>query len=536
MEKTMKCFFLIVSILLFSTLFFCKQTDSKSKDKNGNDRFGGRIIIGVNNDVETLNPIFTESALSQEIVHLMLLGLADLDENSEFKPELAESWESSRDFLELTYYLRKDAQWSDGHPVTAEDVKFTYDLLMDTLVASPRQSSCDFIRKVTIVDSYTVKFNFTEAYPTQIFDTAGEILPKHILEIVNRKDIKNHNFGRDPVASGPFKLKKWVSQQYLELEPNEKYFGRRAYLDQIIFKIIPDKTNLLMQLKSGEIDMVSDVPASEIEGIKNSKNGFTVYQVDGRVYYYIGYNEKNPLFSDKNIRRALTKALNRNKIIEALLYGYGRPCLGPLAPMVKWAFNEDVKEIAYDPNEARNELKKAGWKDRDGDRILDKNGKKFEFTLSCATGNQLKADVAVITQEELRKIGIKVNIDMLEWTTFIDQIQSKNFDACVNGWSTPYYVDPTPVFHSGSTDLFNFISYVNPKVDQLIEKGRVEMDQRKSAEIWKEFHKIIYDDQPYTFLFWIDQAVAVKEKYKNVTPLALSSVYDLENWYIGSDN
>jgi peptide/nickel transport system substrate-binding protein len=307
-------------------------------------------------------------------------------------------------------------------------------------------------------------------------------------------------------------------------------------LDRVIFKIVPDKTNLLMQLKSGEIDMVGNIPASEIESLKNSNNGLTVYQVDGRVYYYIGYNEKNSLFADREIRRALTMALDRNKIIDALLYGNGRPCLGPLAPMVKWAYNENVKDIAYNPETTKAVLKKAGWKDSDGDEILDKNGKKFEFTLSCATGNQLKADVAVIVQEQLKKIGIKVNIDMLEWTTFIDHIQSKNFDACINGWSTPYYVDPTPVFHSGSTDLFNFISYSNPKVDELIEKGRIEMDQQKAAGIWKEFHKIIYEDQPYTFLFWIDQAVAVKDKYKNVNPLALSSVYDLENWYIGSDN
>ena len=532
----MKYLILIISILLSVTLFSCKQNDNNSQGKTGDDRFGGRIIIGVSNDVETLNPIFSESALSQEIAHLLLLGLADLDENSEFKPELAESWDSSEDFMKLTYHLRKDAIWSDGQPVTAEDVKFTYDLLMDTLVASPRQSACDFIKNVTIIDSNTVTFEFTEAYPTQIFDTAGEILPKHILEKVDRKEIKNHDFGRNPISSGPFKFKKWVSQQYLELEPNEKYFGRCAYLDQVIFKIVPDKTNLLMQLKSGEIDMVSDVPVAEIESIKSGKSGLTVYQVNGRVYYYIGYNEKNPLFSDRNIRRALTMAMDRNKIIEALLYGYGRPCLGPLAPMVKWAFNEDVKEIVYDPAAAKDELKKAGWDDHDGDGILDKNGKKFEFTLSSATGNQLKADVAVITQEQLGKIGIKVNIEMLEWTTFIDQIQGKNFDACVNGWSTPYYVDPTPVFHSGSTEMFNFISYHNPKVDQLIEKGRVEMDQQVAAETWKEFHKIIYDDQPYTFLFWIDQAVAVKNTYKDVKPLALSSVYDLENWYIGTDN
>lgn len=529
----MKQIYVFTLILILFFLFYCNQNDNKvTLDKNTNGHNGGSIIIGVSNDVETFNPIFSESSLSQEIAHLMLLGLADLDENSEFKPELAKSWESSEDYTKLTYHLRKDTKWSDGKPLTAEDVKFTYDLLMDTLVASPRQSACDFIKNVTVVDSYTVTFEFTEAYPTQIFDTAGEILPKHILEKVDRKEIKNHEFGRMPVASGPFKLKKWVSQQYLELVPNENFYGRRAYIDQVIFKIVPDKTNLLMQLKSGEIDMVSDLPAAEIEPIKNEKNELNVYQVDGRVYYYIGYNEKSEMFNDKTVRQALTMAMDRNKIIEALLYGYGRTCLGPLPPMVKWAFNDKVKEIEYNPIKSKEVLKQAGWEDRDGDGILDKDGRKFEFSLCSATGNQLKADVAVIVQEQLSKIGIKVNIEMLEWTTFIDQIQGKNFDACINGWSTPYYVDPTPVFHSVSTEMFNFISYANPKVDQLIEKGRVEMDQEIAAGIWKEFHQILYDDQPYTFLFWIDNAVAVKTKFKNVKPLALSSVYDLENWYI----
>lgn len=528
--------FFILILIIFLLIYCDKNDDDATLDKMKNGRYGGSITIGVSNDVETLNPIFSESALSQEIAHLMLLGLADLDKNSEFKPELAESWQSSEDYLKLTYYLHKDLKWSDSNPISAYDVKFTYDLLMDTLVASPRQSACDFIKSVTIVDSYTVTFEFTEAYPTQIFDTAGEILPKHILENVDRKEIKNHEFGRMPVASGPYKLKKWISQQYLELVPNENFYGKRAYLEQVVFKIVPDKTNLMMQLKSGEIDMVSDLPVAEIESVKDNKSGLNIYQVDGRVYYYIGYNEKNTLFSDKAVRRALTMAIDRNKIIEALLYGYGRPCLGPLAPMVKWAFNDKVEAIEFNPENATKELQKAGWKDSNNDGVLDKNGKKFEFTLSSATGNQLKADVAVIVQEQLSKIGIKVNIDMLEWTTFIEQIQGKNFDACVNGWSTPYYVDPTPVFHSGSTEMFNFVSYANPKVDELIEKGRVEMNQKVAAGIWKEFHQILYEDQPYTFLFWIDNAVAVKTRFKNVTPLALSSVYDLENWYIDTEN
>ena len=269
----------------------------------------GTIIIGIKGDVDSFNPLFGESVSAQEITHMMLLGLADLNDKSEFAPEIASSWKQSEDYLKLTYYLRKDALWEDGIPITANDVKFTFDLLMDTTVASPRQSYTEFIKKVTVVDSYTVTFEFTEAYPAQIFDTAGEILPRHILEKADRKTLNTNDFGRHPLASGPFKLNKWVSQQYIELVPNENYFGDQPLLKKVIFKVVPDNTNLLMQLESGEIDMMAGIPPSEVERIKNKNKNIEVYQVSGRLYYYIGYNNKNELFKNADVRRALTMAV-----------------------------------------------------------------------------------------------------------------------------------------------------------------------------------------------------------------------------------
>jgi peptide/nickel transport system substrate-binding protein len=492
---------------------------------------GGTIIIGISGDVDTFNPLYAETASAQEISHLFLLGLADLDENSEFSPELAKEWKQSEDYLKLTYYLREDAVWSDGIPITAEDVKFTYDLLMDTIVASPRQGFTEFIKDVIVEDAHTVTFEFTEAYPAQIFDTAGEVLPKHILENVDRASLRTHEFGRNPVSSGPFKLSKWVAQQYIEVTPNEKYFKGKANLDKIIFKIVPDNTNLLLQLQSGEIDMMAGIPPAEIDNLKNENDDINVYQVSGRLYYYIGYSQKNTLFQNVNVRRALTMAIDRDKMIQALLYGYGSKCLGPLPPIVKWAYNEDVEEIPHDLQQAKQVLANEGWTDSDKDGFLDKNGRTFEFSLMVSTGNQVKTDVAVIVQNQLTQLGIKVNIQTLEWTNFLDHLQALDFDACVGGLSSSYYIDPTPVFHSSATNMFNAVSYANPEVDRLIESGRQEMDQKKAAETWKKFQELVYYDQPYTFLFWLDKAVGVNKKFKNVTPLSLSSIYNIENWY-----
>ncbi|MFQ6112481.1 MAG: peptide-binding protein [bacterium] len=525
------CLTLSGYVIFSATEDFGPETSSPSSRPN----YGGTLIIGVNSDVDTFNPLFAETALSQEITHLLLLGLADLNEDSEFVPELATSWESSEDYLKLTYHLRKDAVWSDGVPITAEDVKFSFDLLMDSTVASPRQGVAEYIKSVRVNDLHNVTIEFTKAYPDQMFDTAGEILPKHILEKVDRGSLRSHKFGRNPLSSGPFVLKKWVSQQYIELAPNEKFFGGRPYLDRVILKIVPDNTSLLLQLQTGEVDMMVGVPPGEVDRLLEKNPGIKIYPVSGRVYYYIGYNLKNPLFSSTEVRQALTMAIDRQGIINALLYGYGRPCFGPLPPMVAWAYTEEVDEIPYDPKSAKTRLAREGWLDHDGDRWLDKEGHKFAFTLKTNAGNQLRSDVAVIVQDQLRRLGIDVEIQTVERATLIQELRSRNFDAYMGGWSTSLNIDPRPIFHSSAVNLFNFISYANPRVDRLIEIGREEMDHSEAAKIWKEVQELIYHDQPYTFLFWKDRVVAINERFKNVTPIPLSAFYGLENWYLTSD-
>jgi len=201
---------IFLSTLLWgSVLFFTNQNlTAKNAPISAKPGYGGAIVIGITGTVDSFNPLFNESSAAQEITHLMLLGLADLNDKSEFVPELASSWEHSTDYLQLTYKLRKDAVWSDGVPITAEDVKFTFDLMMDSTVASPRQGTTEYIKKVVVKNSHTITFHFTKAYPDQIFDTAGEILPKHLLENVDHTTLRSHKFGRNPISSGPFIFKK----------------------------------------------------------------------------------------------------------------------------------------------------------------------------------------------------------------------------------------------------------------------------------------------------------------------------------------
>ena len=490
------------------------------------------IRIGVSGDVDTFNPLFIESKLGLEIADMMFLGLADLNEQSRWEPELATSWESSADHLRLKFNLRKDAVWADGEPITAEDVRFTFELKRDKRTGTPRLGETELIEDVVVDDPHTVTFIFKEAYPEQMFDAAGEVLPKHIFAHSDRAALRAHAFGRQPLASGPFKLKKWVSQQYIALVPNENYFGDKPLLEQVIFKIVPDEANLLLQLQTGQIDMLLDVPIKEIERLKKRNSELAFHRISGRTYYYIGYNESNSLFSDRVVRRALTMALDRPRIIKALLKGYGQPCYGPIPPIIAWAYTEEVEKIPYDVRAAKKLLARAGWQDSDGDGWLDKNGKTFSFQLLTNTGNQVRADLAVIVQSQFKKIGVKAEIHSAEWTAYLDRLREPGLEAYLGGWGAAFNVDPTPLFHSKSTDLFNYVRYANPEIDALIEKGRNELDPRKAAKIWQIFQKKLYADQPYTFLFWKEKVVAVNRRFARVHPIALSSLYDIEKWYV----
>lgn len=530
--KDIRTWFVLGLCLVVVLVYACGERQQQGRESGGTKSQGGTLVVGISGDADSFHPLVSEELTSEEIRDLILLGLADINDKLDFEPELAESWEFSKDHLELTFHIAKNAVWADGRPITAEDIRFSYELYGDTVVASPRSDYLEFIRDVVAVDDKTVKFVFSKAYPDQVLESSLEIVPRHVLEQVDRQEMRTADFGRDPLCSGPFKLENWIPQQQIELVANETYFRGRPYLDKIIFKIVPDRTNLLIQLKTGEIDMMDDVPPLEAQSLMDKHSDIGVYPIRGRLYYFVAWNNANPLFQSKRVRQALTMAIDRQEIIDNLLYGFGKPCTGPIPPILEWAYNSRVKPFAFDPQKAKQMLAEEGWKDRDGDGWLDKDGTPFEFTVKTNMDNQVRVDALTMIQDDLKEIGVKVTPRLLEWTVYVNDVFGGNFEACIAGWSARLSPDPTAVFHSKSTDQFNFVSYANPRVDQLIESGRVEFDRDKAQKIWYEFQELIYSDQPYTFLFWFDRIVAIHKRFHDVHPAPISAFYQLDKWWV----
>jgi peptide/nickel transport system substrate-binding protein len=271
-----------------------------------------------------------------------------------------------------------------------------------------------------------------------------------------------------------------------------------------------------------------------------------IYSQPSLGYTYIGYNLKNPIFQDKRVRQAFTHAINREEIVQYVLYGLGTVATGPF-PNHLWYCNPNVKPLPYDPQKARQILSEVGWKDTNGDGILDRDGKPFTFTLITNSGNDTRRDVGVLVQRQLREIGIDVTFELYEWSVFLKNfVNAKHFDACVLGWSLSVDPDAYEIWHSSQIERgFNFISYQNPEVDRLWEEGRKEYDVEKRKQIYWRIHELIADDQPYTFLYVplgmaalqkkfqiLEKDVAGKEALRSIQMEKAGLLYDLVKWQV----
>lgn len=405
----------------------------------------------------------------------------------------------------ITFHLRKGVLWHDGAPFTAEDVKFTYEKIMDEKTNTTRRSDYELVQNLEIPDPYTVRIRYKQPFSPSLETWAMGVIPKHILE---NEDVNTASFNRQPIGTGPFKFKEWLSDQKITVVANKGYFRGPPNLDQITMRIIPESSLREMEFMVESIDYYG-VEAHQYRRFSLDED-FKVYMTPAYGYTYIGWNMKVPLFADKRVRRALTYAINRQEIVDYLLYGLGRIATGPY-PHHMWYYNHDVKPLEYDPEKAKMLLKEAGWEDTDGDGFLDKEGKRFKFTLITNNGNTLRKNTAELVQRQLKEIGIEVEIALYEWSVFLsNKINPRDYEACVLGWSLGLDPDQYQIWHSSQAEKgLNFVYYNNSEVDRLIEAGRSEYDHEKRKEIYHKIHFLIAEDQPYTFLFMPESTPAL---------------------------
>jgi len=358
------------------------------------------------------------------------------------------------------------------------------------------------------------------------------VIPKHLLE---GKDINTDPFNRHPIGTGPYRLKEWIAGQKLVLESNERYFEGRPNIDQYLYRIIPDSSTMFQELLSGGVDMMGLNPLQFLRKseTRRIRENYRKFRYPANAFTYMGYNLKSPLFADKKVRQALAYAIDRQSIIDGVLMGIGRPCTGPFS-YVSWAYNPKVQPYPYDPKRAMRMLEETGWKDVNGDGILEKDGRPFHFTILTNQGNGERIRASEIIQQNFKKVGIDAKIRVMEWQAFLEQIDKRSFDAIILGWSMSRDPDLYDIWHSSKTGKgeYNFIGYNNPEVDRLLVQGRRVFSVEERKKIYYRIHEILADEQPYAFLYVPDATPIVHKRFKGIEVAPLGIMYNFNQWYV----
>ncbi len=423
----------------------------------------------------------------------------------------------------IEFFLRPGVKFHDGHEVTAEDVKFTYEAIVNPKNLSPRIPDYEPVQQVEVIDPLTVRIIYKRLYSPAISKWQMQILPAHLLnaralarEAVKRgKDpavftMRQSNFSRHPIGCGPFVFDQWKSDRHIRLKRFDDYWEGPPNYHQYVMRIIPDTLTQEMEFYAGTVDNYAVQPHQVARLIRDER--FQHFSGTAFGYSYIAYNMRRPPFDDPRVRRALGMAIDTQKIIDYVLYGQGEPITGPFIKQTDF-YNRNIAPLPYDPQGALKLLAEAGYtKGRDG--YLQKNGKRLAFTLITNNGNALRKAILAIAQDAWKKIGVRVETDLLEWSVFVQKrIDQLDFDALVLGWSMPIVPDPYQVWHSSQTGKFqlNFVGFSDPEADDLIIKIRQEYDHDRQVAYCHRLHEIIARAQPYTFLY-VGRWTAVLDK------------------------
>ena len=501
--------------------------------------YGDTLVTASIADAHNLIPWLAGDGASISVANLILNSLLGYDGDYELYGDLAERWDVSDDGLTLTFHLREGVKWQDGAPFTADDVMYTYERLIDPDTPTPYSEAYKQVKSAEVIDPFTFHVTYDKPYCPALESWTLAIVPKHLLErqLSGETEISKVPLTREPVGTGPYRIKAWKSQERIELISNHDYFMGRPWIERWVTRIIPDTATQFLQLKSGGIDEMGLTPMQWTRQTATAvfKGAFNKFKYPVNSYTYMGFNLKDPRFKDRRVRQAISYAIDRKELVEGVLLGLGVPGVSPYVPSTRW-FNAGLEAYPHDPEKAKRLLAEAGWTDSDGDGVLDKDGKPFRFELMTNNGNAERRKTATIIQQRLDKIGIRVSIRELEWAALInDFIDKKKFDAIILGWGIGLDPDQYDIWHSSKTGPkeFNFISYENNEVDRLLEDGRRRCGPEERKAIYDRLQEIMWEDQPIVFLYVPYALVTVHKRFHGIElkPGGISDRW-WNNWYV----
>jgi len=526
---------------------------------------GDWLVSHILSDPESLNPLTSTDAGSSNILGYIFDSLLDRQPQTlELRPQLATARpQISDDKLTYTFTIRRDAHFQDGKPLTGRDLLFSLKAIKNPWVNAPsRRVYYQSLAQAELVDDYTLRLVAQEPYFRNEGQLGGfPVLPKHyydpegLLDDVSMAELVtmrpgdpageaspqaararqfaerfNTSFARNPMGSGPYKFHSWKTGQEVVLQRDPSHWGLgkegidQPYIDQRTSRVFNNPDAALVALKAGEIDAMSLTP---IQHLKQSSGGrfdkqFVKHLYFAPSYTWIGWNNARPIFSDSRVRQAMTYLTNRKQMVKTILFELGEVVDGPIY-LFRPEYDTTLFSHPYDPQKAAQLLGEAGWKDTDGDGILDKviDGQKvpFRFEIKFNSGNETRKSVALTLQDELKKHSIDASVRQLDWTIYLDEVRHHKFDAIVLGWGMPAIEpDEYQVWHSSQADNkgSNVISFKHARADALLEEYRRTFDPEKRIELYREFQQILNQEQPYTFLFIQKSILTVDRRFQNV--------------------
>jgi peptide/nickel transport system substrate-binding protein len=538
-----------------------KVSDARpaAEQVSGKPVTGDWLVIHSLSDPEQLNPLTSSDASSSEVNQYIFESLLTREPRTlEFKPYIAEARpEISNDKLSYTFKIRRDVHFQDGRPVTGEDVLFSLKVIKCPLVNAPfLRVYFNSVIDAQLLDPYTIRFVTKERYflNESVLGQEIKILPRHyydpdnLLKNVSVRDLLkdpsqlnenvkkfadnfNKNYNRNPMGSGPYKFHLWKTGQEIELVRDPNYWGTgqpgidQAYLDRLKFRVVNNMDAALVRLKSGSLDYMEVLqPVQHVRGTNSERfnREFKKYEYYAPTYSYIGWNNNHPIFRDKRVRQAMTYLTDRKQIVKSVLFGLGEVVDSHIY-FFRPEYDKSLRSYPFDPQKALALLNEAGWRDTDGDGVLDKviDGKRvpLRFEIKVNSGNAVRKSVALVLLDELKKHGIAASVRELDWTIFLNDVKNHQFDAVVLGWQmSTTEPDAYQVWHSSqaANKGSNAISYKNARVDEILEQYRREFDPQKRIQMYKEFQEIIHDEQPYTFLYVSKRVSAVHRRFQGV--------------------
>jgi len=499
---------------------------------------GDTFIEALTGNISGLIPnVLTDSA-SFEVGSLIYSGLVTRDRDLNLVGELAESWKFSRDCLDLTFGLRRNARWHDGRPFTAADVIFTYETMINPKTPTAYREDFKAVESVEAPAPYTVHVRYKQPYAKALQSWGIWMLPRHLLEpYVREGKLREAPQNRtSPVGTGAYRFREWKPGEKVVLVANPDYFEGQPYISRVVYRIIPSQATIFLELKAKGVDAagLTALQFKRQTEYPAFRKAYHKYEYPANAYTYLGFNLKDPRFADRRVRQAIAHAIDKQELIDGVLLGLGRDATGPYKPGT-WAHNPNVKRYPHDMAKARALLAEAGWKANDDGVLVDTHGQRFAFELLTNQGNDERKKVAEIVQASLKDLGIHVDIRVIEWASFLKEyIKKRRFDAIILGWGIGLDPDQYEIWHSSKTgpDELNHISYTNPEVDALLEQGRRSCRQAERKTYYDRLQAILAEDQPIVFLYFRDALPVVSSRVRGIVPAPNGIRYNFNEWYV----